>query len=59
EDSSPGVTRWLHSYMLGIPGVTLKPGLPSTAVASYSLPRGFFGVARRERQIGLEASYKF
>ena len=59
EDSSPGVTRWLHTYMLGIPGVTLKPGLPSTAIASYSLPRGFFGVARRERQIGLEASYKF
>ena len=59
EDSSPGVTRWLHSYMLGIPGVTLKTGLPSTAVASYSLPRGFFGVARRERQVGLEASYKF
>jgi len=32
---------------------------PASAVASYSLPRGFFGTARRERQIGIEASYKF
>jgi len=37
----------------------LKPGLPSTAVASYSLPRGIFGTLRRERQVGIEASYKF
>ena len=59
EDSVVGATRWLHTYMIGIPGVTLKPGLPSTAVASYSLPRGIFGTLRRERQIGLEASYKF
>jgi iron complex outermembrane receptor protein len=59
EDSVVGATRWLHTYLIGIPGVTLKPGLPSTAVASYSLPRGIFGTLRRERQIGIEASYKF
>jgi len=41
------------------PAATLDPGLPSTSVASYSFPRGFFGVLRRERQIGIEANYKF
>ena len=62
EDSLVGATRWLHSYLIGsqAPGIgNIKPGLPSSAVASYSLPRGFFGTARRERQIGIEASYKF
>ena len=68
EDSVVGATRWLHTYLIGIapgtPGVppsfiTLDPGLPSTAVASYSLPRGIFGILRRERQVGLEMSYKF
>lgn len=59
EDSVVGATRWLHSYLIGIAGVTLKPGLPSTSVASYSFPRGIFGTLRRERQIGIEASYKF
>ena len=59
EDSAVGATRWLHTYMIGIPGVTLKPGLPPTSVASYSLPRGIFGTLRRERQVGLEANYKF
>jgi iron complex outermembrane recepter protein len=29
------------------------------SVASYSLPRGFFSMLRRERQIGIEVSYKF
>lgn len=58
EDSAVGATRWLHSYLLAVPGA-LKPGLPSTAVASYSFPRGIFGTLRRERQIGVEASYKF
>ena len=64
EDSLPGATRWLHSYLFGVPATagpaaTLDPGLPSTAVASYSLPRGIFGTLRRERQIGLELNYKF
>jgi hypothetical protein len=59
EDSSPSATRWLHSYLIGINNVTLDPGLPSTAIASYTLPRGLFGVARRERQVGIDASYKF
>ena len=64
EDSLPGATRWLHAYLFGIPATagpaaTLDPGLPSTAVASYSLPRGIFGTLRRERQIGLELNYKF
>jgi len=68
EDSLPGATRWLHGYLFGIapgtPGVppaavTLDPGLPPTSVAAYSLPRGIFGILRRERQIGLELNYKF
>jgi outer membrane receptor protein involved in Fe transport len=59
EDASPSATRWLHPYLIGIPGLTLDPGLPPTTIASYSLPRGFFGILRRERQIGLEASYRF
>ncbi|MGA0053637.1 MAG: TonB-dependent receptor [Steroidobacteraceae bacterium] len=59
EDSSPGVTRWLQLNLIGVPGATLLPGGPSTSVASYSLPRGFFGVLRRERQIGLDFSYNF
>ena len=64
EDSLPGATRWLHSYLFGIPATagpaaTLDPGLPSTSVAAYSLPRGIFGTLRRERQIGLELNYKF
>ncbi|MFM7626144.1 MAG: TonB-dependent receptor domain-containing protein, partial [Gammaproteobacteria bacterium] len=63
EDSVPGATRWLHSYLIGfagpVPPRNLQPGLPSTAVAAYSLPRGIFGILRRERQVGLEMSYKF
>jgi outer membrane receptor protein involved in Fe transport len=64
EDSLPGATRWLHSYLFGIPATagpaaTLDPGLPPTSVAAYSLPRGIFGTLRRERQIGLELNYKF
>ena len=64
ESSAVGATRWLHSYLFGIPATagpaaTLDPGLPSTAVAAYSLPRGIFGTLRRERQIGLELNYKF
>lgn len=62
EDSVPGATRWLDLYLIGTqaPGIAnIKPGLPSSTVVSYSTPRGFFGSLRRERQIGLEASYKF
>jgi iron complex outermembrane receptor protein len=63
EDSVPGATRWLHPYLIGfggpVPPRNLKPGLPPTSVAAYSLPRGIFGILRRERQIGLEMSYKF
>jgi outer membrane receptor protein involved in Fe transport len=64
EDSLPGATRWLHSYLFGVPATagpaaTLDPGLPPTSVAAYSLPRGIFGTLRRERQIGLELNYKF
>ncbi len=59
EDSLPGATRWLHGYLVGIPGVTLDPGLPPTTVAAYTIPRAIFGSLRRERQIGLELNYKF
>jgi iron complex outermembrane receptor protein len=58
EDSSPGATRWLQQNLIGVNGLTV-PATPATSVASYSLPRGFFGVLRRERQIGLEFSYNF
>lgn len=62
EDSAVGATRWLHAYLAATstnPTLTLKPGLPSAAVAAYSLPRGIFGTVRRERQVGVEFSYKF
>lgn len=62
EDSALGATRWLHAYLAATstnPTLTLKPGLPSPAVASYSLPRGIFGTVRRERQVGIDFSYKF
>jgi outer membrane receptor protein involved in Fe transport len=64
ETSAVGATRWLHSYLIGVPATaglaaTLDPGLPPTSVAAYSLPRGIFGTLRRESQIGLELSYKF
>jgi hypothetical protein len=28
-------------------------------VAAYSLPRGIFGILRRERQVGIDFSYNF
>ena len=70
EDAPPGVTRWLHQYLLGanstaaFPNGTLDLGLPTATVGgvgqyAYSLPRGFFGNLRRQRQVGVEASYKF
>ena len=64
EDAVPSATRWLHSYLIGINNVTLDAGLPPASVAgvanaAYSLPRGFFGILRRERQIGIEATYNF
>jgi iron complex outermembrane recepter protein len=42
-------------------GIATAPpaGVALNSVASYSLPRAFFAVLRRERQIGLEFSYKF
>ena len=63
DDTPVGATRWLHTYLIGfagpVPPRNLKPGLPPTTVAAYSLPRGIFGTLRRERQVGLEMSYKF
>ena len=42
-------------------GIATAPptGTALNGVASYSLPRGFFAILRRERQIGLDVSYKF
>ncbi len=62
EDAVPSATRWLHTYLIGINNVTLDPGLPPASIAgvgnaAYSLPRGFFGILRRERQVGLEVTY--
>lgn len=73
EDSSPIATRWFTNPYIanttiqtvppnGIPltGLTpIKAGLPSNTFASYSLPRAFFGGFRRERQIGVEAAFRF
>jgi iron complex outermembrane recepter protein len=54
---------------LGLPAYTPSDGTSATptptngntlnSVAAYSLPRGFFSMLRRERQIGIEVSYKF
>ena len=41
-----------------IPGV-IKTGVLCSPNYSCAAPRGDFGIARKERQIGLEASYKF
>ena len=59
EDSAAGVTRWLHTMLSPAYGQALDPGLPSTAIAAYGSPRAFFGALRQDRQIGIEASYKF
>jgi outer membrane receptor protein involved in Fe transport len=42
-------------------GIATAPptGTALNSVASYSLPRGFFAALRRERQVGIEVSYKF
>jgi outer membrane receptor protein involved in Fe transport/outer membrane protein OmpA-like peptidoglycan-associated protein len=73
EDAATVATRWFTNPYIAnttiqtvppngvpIPGLTpIKAGLPSNTFASFSLPRAFFGGFRRERQIGLEASFKF
>jgi outer membrane receptor protein involved in Fe transport/outer membrane protein OmpA-like peptidoglycan-associated protein len=68
EDAATIATRWFtNPYVAdttggtpGIPGLTpIKTGLPSNTFGSYSLPRAFFGGFRRERQIGLEAAFRF
>lgn len=45
----------------GLPAYPPASGVSTglNSVASYALPRAFFAVLRRERQIGLEVSYKF
>jgi outer membrane receptor protein involved in Fe transport len=48
----------------GVPGSTLPPyNLPAAtglnSVASYTLPRAFWGMLRRERQVGVEFTYHF
>jgi OOP family OmpA-OmpF porin len=45
----------------GLANLKLTGGVPvpSNTFASYSLPRGFFGGFRRERQIGLEFAYRY
>jgi outer membrane receptor protein involved in Fe transport/outer membrane protein OmpA-like peptidoglycan-associated protein len=73
EDSPTVATRWFTSPYVAnttrqtvppngipIPGLTpIKAGLPSNTFASYSLPRAFFGGFRRERQVGIEAAFRF
>jgi iron complex outermembrane recepter protein len=73
EDAATIATRWFTNPYIAnttiqtvppngipIPGLTpIKAGLPSNTFASFSLPRAFFGGFRRERQIGLEASFRF
>jgi iron complex outermembrane receptor protein len=62
EDAPTAVTRWLQSPYLLAPGALVQPNTPPTTLipgASYTLPRGFFGSLRRERQVGLEFNYNF
>jgi outer membrane receptor protein involved in Fe transport len=61
EDSLPAATRWLHGYMGATTAAPLDPGLTVATpnVVGYGSPRGIFGTLRRERQVGLEMSYKF
>jgi outer membrane receptor protein involved in Fe transport len=58
EDAPPNATRWLQYPYATFLGSPLRAGLPATG-RSYNLPRNFFGSFRRERQIGLDATYRF
>jgi len=42
-------------------GIATAPpaGTALNSVAAYALPRGFFAMLRRERQVGLELTYRF
>jgi iron complex outermembrane receptor protein len=60
----PGTTPIASAGQLAAAGLPAYPPSsgPSTgpnSVASYALPRGFFAMLRRERQIGLEVAYRF
>ena len=63
EDAPVAVTRWLQVPYFLPPGGTIQPNVPPapppTAGASYTLPRSFFGTLRRERQVGVEFTYRF
>ena len=53
EDSAILATRWLQSPLIS--NFTLRSAAP--AGADTGMPRAFFALPRRERQIGIEVSY--
>ncbi|MBP6515200.1 MAG: TonB-dependent receptor, partial [Steroidobacteraceae bacterium] len=55
EDAPVLATRWL-SYPFGL-GYSRQVAL--NPAADQGTPRAFFGALRRERQVGLEASFSF
>ena len=54
EDSAVLATRWLQIPYLSFASLNIAP-----EGASTSLPRAFFSLPRRDRQIGLELNYRF
>jgi outer membrane receptor protein involved in Fe transport len=60
----PGTTPLRSAASLAAAGLPAYPPASGAAtglnsVASYALPRGFFAMLRREREFGLEFTYKF
>ena len=54
EDSAILATRWLQSPFIN--GLTVRSSAPTGA--DTGMPRAFFALPRRERQIGFELSYE-
>ena len=60
----PGSSPLATSAQLAAAGLPAYPPASGSSsglnsVASYALPRGFFAMLRRERQVGLEVSFKY
>lgn len=60
----PGTTPLASAAQLAAAGLAAYPPATGSStglngVASYALPRGFFAMLRRERQIGLDVTFRF
>ena len=58
EDSAILATRWLQAPFLSSPRFSTSLNVAPPA-ADRGIPRAFFALPRRERQLGLELSYDF